>query len=110
MLAAVPAKANEFEPIRDKTEFLSLVEGRELRLNLFRIRIKVQGDGQIEGSALGWDLTGRWDWQDGYFCRDMDWSGMPIPFNCQLVEAKGGEEIRFTVDRGNGESAAFKLR
>jgi hypothetical protein len=40
----------------------------------------------------------------------MDWSGYPIPLNCQLVEAKGDEEIRFTVDKGEGDSASFKLR
>ncbi len=110
MAAVTPVLANEFLPVRDKSQFLSVVEGRELRLPLFRIRIAVQPDGQIEGSALGWSLNGRWDWRDGYFCRDIDWSGMEIPFNCQLVEVRGAEEIRFTVDRGAGDSASFRLR
>jgi hypothetical protein len=110
VLAALPARAEGFAPIRDRGEFLSLVEGRELRLNLFRIRIEVRGDGQIVGSALGWDLSGDWDWRDGYFCREMDWSGYEIPLNCQLVEAKGAEAMRFTVDKGAGDSALFKLR
>jgi hypothetical protein len=109
-LAAHPALANEFQPIRDKTEFLSLIDGKELRLNLFRISIKLTEDGQIKGSALGWDLSGRWDWKDGYFCRDIDWSGTEIPFNCQLVEAKDDQVIRFTVDRGTGDSALFRLQ
>jgi hypothetical protein len=110
LLGALPARANDFQPIRDKSEFLSLIEGRELRLNLFRISIKLTEDGQIRGSALGWDLSGRWDWQDGYFCRDIDWSGTEIPFNCQLVEAKGDSTIRFTVDKGAGDSASFRLQ
>jgi hypothetical protein len=110
VMLAGPSAANEFEPVRDKSRFLSLVEGRELRLNLFRIRIELKPDGQIQGSALGWDLNGKWKWQDGYFCRDMDWSGYAIPFNCQLVEARGADEIRFTVDQGKGDSASFKLR
>jgi len=106
----LPATANDFAPVRDQSTFLSLVEGRELQLNLFRIRIKVLPDGRIDGSALGWDLTGTWAWQDGYFCREMDWSGAAIPYNCQLVEAEGREKIRFTVDRGTGDSASFSLR
>ena len=110
LLAALPARAEDFAPVRDKGQFLSLVEGRELRMNLFRIRIEVRGDGRIEGSALGWDLSGDWAWRDGYFCRKMDWSGYPIPLNCLLVEAKGAEAVRFTVDRGAGDSALFKLR
>ncbi len=105
-----PAAANDFAPVRDQEAFLSLVEGRELRLGLFRITIEVLPDGRIEGSALGWDLSGTWDWQDGYFCREMDWSGLEIPFNCQLVEVSKGERVRFTVDKGDGDSASFRLR
>ena len=108
--AFLPAAANDFSPIRDQNAFLSLVEGRELRLNMFRISIEVLPDGRIEGSALGWDLSGTWDWQDGYFCREMDWSVSPIPFNCQLVEVSDGDRIRFTVDKGEGDSASFTLR
>jgi hypothetical protein len=96
--------------LRDQDSVLSLVEGRELRLNLFRISIEVLPDGRIEGSALGWDLSGTWDWQDGYFCREMDWSGYAIPFNCQLVEVSGQDRVRFTVDKGDGDSASFRLR
>jgi hypothetical protein len=108
--AGLPAAASGFQPVRDQSTFLSLVEGRELRLNLFRIAIKVLPDGRIEGRALGWDLTGTWSWKDGYFCREMDWSGSPIPYNCQLVEVAGDKRIRFTVDRGEGDSASFSLR
>ncbi len=110
LLSALPAQANDFAPVRDQSAFLSVVEGRELRLGLFRIRLEVLPDGTIEGSALGWDLSGTWAWQDGYFCREMDWSGSPIPFNCQLVEVRGADEIRFTVDRGAGDSASFSVR
>ncbi|HMS95297.1 MAG TPA: hypothetical protein PKA03_08770 [Tabrizicola sp.] len=70
----------------------------------------VRPGGVIEGSALGWTITGTWDWRDGYFCREMDWSGTEITYNCQLVEARNGEAVRFTVDQGAGESATFRLR
>jgi hypothetical protein len=108
-LTAPFAEANEFKPIKDEAAFLSLVDGRELRIGLYNLTIKLMPDGQIEGRALGWDLTGTWDWKDGYFCRQMDWSGMDIPFDCQLVEARG-EEVRFTVGKGEGDSALFRLR
>jgi hypothetical protein len=109
-LAALPAAAESFSRISDKSEFIETVSGKELRLGLFGISLKVEEDGEIKGRALGWDVTGTWEWQDGYFCREMDWSGYPIPKNCQLVEARGGQEIRFTVDRGAGDSASFRLR
>ncbi|MEY4983547.1 MAG: hypothetical protein RIR62_1813 [Pseudomonadota bacterium] len=109
-LPALPAMAEGFQRIDDRDEFLGTVQGRELRLGLFGITLQVKPDGKIEGRAMGWDVTGRWDWKDGYFCREMDWSGYPIPMNCQLVEARGDEQIRFTVDRGAGDSASFNLR
>ncbi len=109
-LSALPAAAEGFSRISDRNDFIETVSGKELRMGLFGISLKVEEDGEIRGSALGWSVTGTWEWQDGYFCREMDWSGYPIPKNCQLVEARGGEEIRFTVDRGAGDSASFKLR
>jgi hypothetical protein len=104
----LPALA-DFAPVTSRDEFLSILGGRELRLGLFSIRLNVNPDGTILGSAMGWDVTGTWDWQDGYFCREMDWSGEPIPFNCQLVEVRE-DKLRFTVDKGAGDEATFNLR
>ena len=108
-LLAAPVAAQDFVPVTDRGTFLQLVDGRELHLGRFGVNIRVRADGLIEGSAVGWDLTGTWSWQDGYFCRDMDWSGTPIPYNCQLVEA-AADQVRFTVDQGAGDSAVFRLR
>ncbi len=110
VLSALPAHAADYAAVRDKAAFLSLVEGRELRIGLYNLSIRLMPDGSIAGSALGWDITGSWAWKDGYFCREMDWSGTAIPYNCQLVEAKGETDIRFTVDQGAGDSAVLKMR
>ena len=107
---AAPLAAEEFQPVRERDAFLGLIEGRELRQGLLGIRLQVLPDGRIEGEAVRWPVTGRWSWQDGYFCREMDWSGYPIEYNCQLVEARNGRDLRFTVDRGAGDSATFRLR
>jgi len=102
--------AEGFVPVQDRDRFLDLVEGRELRLGLFGVRLNVTADGRIDGQAIAAEVTGHWYWQDGYFCREMDWSGQPIPYNCQLVEVRDTSELRFTVDRGAGQSATFRLR
>jgi hypothetical protein len=102
--------ANEFRALSDRTEFMATVEGRELRLGLFGVSLEILPDGRIDGSASGWPLTGSWSWEDGFFCREMDWGGTEIPYNCQLVEVKNDAQIRFTVDRGAGDSASFNLR
>lgn len=106
---AAPAWA-EFAVVRDKATFLALMEGRELRMGVFQLALKITPDGMIAGTALGWDVTGTWGWEDGFFCREIDWSGKVIPYNCQLVEALGTDKIRFTVDQGAGDEATFNLR
>ena len=110
LAAPLPAAAEGFEPVTEEQQFLNLIKGRELRLALFGVGLRVLPDGQITGQALGTPVTGQWSWQGGYFCREMKWGARPIPPNCQLVEARGDDELRFTVDRGAGQSAAFALR
>lgn len=108
-LMATTAAAESFDQVKDKARFLDLLEGRALHMGAFRIALEVLPDGEIKGEALGWPVSGRWVWQEGYFCRELDWSGKPIPWNCQLVEARG-DSMRFTVDQGAGRSALFRLR
>lgn len=107
---ATPVSAETYVPVRDKDAFVALIEGKELRNFLYGVRLNVMENGEIEGDAWGWDITGSWVWQDGYFCRDLAWGGDPIPYNCQLVEARDGARLRFTVDQGAGNSATFRLR
>ena len=109
-LTALPAYANDFAKVTEKSAFLKLIDGHDLRIGMFNLTLQLRKDGTIKGSALGWDITGSWDWKDGYFCREMDWSGKAIDYNCQLVEAKGEEKLRFTVDKGTGDSASFDIR
>ena len=107
---AAPAVADSYVPVKDETTFKSLIAGKELRNFLYGVRLTVLDDGTIDGSAIGWDIEGTWSWQDGYFCRELSWGGDPIPYNCQLVEARGEERLRFTVDQGAGDSASFRLQ
>ena len=109
-VTAAPAAADGYAPVKDEDTFVSLIQGKELRNFLYGVRLNVFENGQIDGSAIGWDIAGTWSWEDGYFCREMSWGGDPIPYNCQLVEAQGDDRLRFTVDRGAGDSASFRLR
>lgn len=100
--------ADGFDPIRDRDSFVQLVAGKTLRNRLYGVQLIVAPNGQIGGTAVGWDLTGTWEWKDGYFCREIDWSGSEIAYNCQLVEVSP-TRVRFTVDRGAGDAASFRL-
>jgi hypothetical protein len=108
LLAASPVAA-DFAPLRDRAAFVAAVEGRTLAIPLFGISLAVGADGSIGGTAQGDRVTGRWSWEDGYFCRTLSWGSRSWPFDCQLVEVDGSR-LRFTADRGQGDTARFTIR
>ncbi|MGR3270969.1 dihydrodipicolinate reductase [Thalassococcus profundi] len=101
-----PALA-EFEQVTDRAQFIKLIAGKTLSRTL--VELWVSPNGGISGNGAGWDVTGSWSWKDGYFCRDLNWGGDELGYNCQAVHSDGSR-IRFTSDRGDGQSAAFTLR
>ena len=102
---ATPVAA--FERITDAREFAQTVAGRDL--TRFGIRLQVTPDGGIQGRGFGYTVTGEWRWEGGFFCRDMDWGGTDIGYNCQAV-LLDGNRVRFVADQGQGEHADFTLR
>lgn len=108
LLTATPAAA--FDRVADRATFLTLLGGKTLSNRLYGVKLAVSGDGRIQGGAWGSQITGTWAWQNGFFCRGMMWGDTEIPYNCQLVEVRNGNEMRFTSDQGAGENASFMLR
>lgn len=109
LVLCLPTLASAFEKVQEKEQLLAAVDGRELSIGVFRLSITLNSDGSLRGRAMGWDMTGNWTWENGLFCRKMDWSGYEIDQDCQLVE-KSGDKLRFTSDAGQGRSAVFILQ
>ena len=105
-LMASPIIASE-TTISEPPDFENLVKDK--KLERFLISLSVTGDGKIEGSAAGRDVSGDWNWIDGYFCRTLMWGERELKYNCQKVTFDGGR-LRFISDRGAGQSASFALR
>jgi hypothetical protein len=107
-MIAAPLPADTFQPVTEQAEFVRLVADRDL--TRFGIRLNVSPSGNIEGRAFGRKVTGAWEWQGDYFCRELyvgsDDLGGP---NCQLV-LKNGETLRFIADKGKGDHADLNLR
>ena len=93
--------------ITNLSDFENLVI--EKKLKRFLISLSVTSAGKIKGSAAGRIVTGDWDWIDGFFCRTLIWGARELKYNCQLVTFDG-KRLRFTSDRGKGQSASFALR
>ena len=105
-VAAGPALA-DLVKVDDQQEFVQLVAGKTLTRPF--VKLNVTPDGQIAGRGARWDVEGTWSWQNGYFCRDLFWGGDEIGYNCQEVGMSNGR-IRFTSDKGTGQSADFRIR
>ena len=106
LLIAAPALA-DFQPVREESTFRSLVEGRELAR--FGVRLEVLPQGQITGRGFGMNVSGQWEWRDGYFCRTLEFGSSGDPYNCQLV-LRDGATMRFISDQGQGDQADLRLR
>lgn len=107
LVAPLPAAAEGFELVREKSEFVGLVNGKSL--TRFGISLNVSPEGAINGKAFGTSVTGNWTWKGGLFCRDMAFGSTEIAMNCQTVQRKGAT-LRFTSDAGKGDSADLRLR
>ena len=105
--AAAPAWA-ELRKVESQQEFVTLIQNKTLTRPL--VKLTVSPDGRIAGRGARWDVEGSWSWQDGYFCRDLFWGGDALGYNCQEVRATSDGRIKFTSDRGAGDSAMFRLR
>lgn len=106
MAVATPAAA-EFSKVNSAAEFNSLVSGKTLSRPF--VKLKVNPNGSISGRGATWDISGNWTWENGYFCRSLEWGGDDLGHNCQEVKTSAGK-IRFTSDKGSGDSADFSLR
>jgi hypothetical protein len=108
--AASGVQADQFAQVQTRADFMNLLDGRELRR--VGIRLTVSSNGQISGGAFGGTVTGDWQWAGGYFCRDLYYNEEPLDLNnCQRVDVDNdGDVMRFTSDRGTGDSANFRLR
>ena len=107
LCVAATAASADYAKVDSANEFTSIVQGKTLTRPM--IRLQVSPAGEISGTGAAWEVTGNWSWQDGYFCRDLYWGGDALGYNCQEVCVQGSK-IRFTSDKGAGQSAEFRLR
>ena len=59
----LPALAEGFAPVREKSEFMGIISGKAL--TRFGISLNVSPAGEIQGSAFGSRVTGNWSWENG---------------------------------------------
>lgn len=106
LAALAPLAAQAQERLSSRAAFVAAVEGKAL--TRVGVRLRVGGDGSIAGRAFGRDVSGSWRWSEGFFCREIRYTGGSFPDDCQVVTLRGNR-ITFTAERGGGDSAGFTL-
>jgi len=100
--ALVPTAAfAEYATIQNQSDFVTLVAGKTLSRPF--VKLEVSPEGEIKGKGAAWEVAGKWVW------RDLFWGGDALGYNCQKVEVSDSY-VRFTSDKGKGDSAEFRLK
>ncbi len=104
VLATQPAMA---EPITTKAQFLEQIAGKKLVQNRNWVILSADGTVRGEGPANG-PITGKWNWEDTYYCRDVTVDGTAFPRDCQSV-TRAGNTVSFIHNRGKGITIAWEI-
>jgi hypothetical protein len=107
LVSLATAAHADFQKVESQADFVSAVNGKTLTRPM--VKLQVSPAGSISGKGALWDVSGEWSWQGGYFCRSLNWGGDDLGYNCQEVKVQGSK-IRFTSDKGSGDSADFSLQ
>lgn len=63
----------------------------------------IHSDGRISGRIGDSLLTGAWHWRERYFCRTAQLDGEDLDLDCEIIEVRGNQ-MRYTRDKGNGDT------
>lgn len=101
-----PAAA--WERITTAQQFLDRVAGRTFVTETGNT-FTSHPDGRVTGTWGGNEMTGRWEWHSGFWCRNVRVGGQESGTDCQTLELRGNQ-LRSTRDQGRGEAAVSTLR
>ncbi|MGH1414246.1 MAG: hypothetical protein ACRBB0_12195 [Pelagimonas sp.] len=101
-IGAGPALAEGFTPISTIDSFQALAIGKTLYLG--ETTATVHTGGTMTVVFKGKEISGTWEWQDGYFCRVL--ASYSTKADCQLWE-HDGHDFRITRDKGAGQAFVY---
>lgn len=65
-------------------------------------------DGRVTGTWGGQPMSGRWEWHQGFWCRNVRVGDTESGTDCQTVERRGNE-VRNTRNQGRGAPGVGRL-
>ncbi|MGY6632894.1 MAG: hypothetical protein ACXIU8_04035 [Alkalilacustris sp.] len=104
-VSAFPAAA--WERITTEEDFRAAIADRTITTaegNSFTSH----SDGRVTGTWGGQAMSGRWEWHQGFWCRNVRVGSTESGTDCQMVERRGNE-VRNTRDQGRGAPGVGRL-
>ena len=102
-----PALAISGKKLNTIDEFQSRVVGKILTSS--DGFVTVRKNGSIGGEVQGKKLKGKWNWQEGYFCRSLVWGGKNMGSACQEIRVNG-KSVHFIRDQGKGSATSYTIK
>ena len=95
------------EHIKTKKQFLEQIAGKKLVEP--DSWIVLAPDGTVSGQGPGTaEITGRWDWEDTYYCREITIDGERLLRDCQTV-TRDGDTVNFIHEKGTSITISWMI-
>lgn len=108
VLVASASAASAWERITSEDEYRARVVGKT-HVNEAGSRWVHHPDGRITGTWAGKPMVGRWQWHQGFWCRNVRvGNAAETGTDCQMIEIRGNQ-VRNTRNQGRGDSGIARL-
>ena len=95
------------EQIKTKEQFLEQISGKKLVQKDSWVTLSPDGTVSGQGPAGG-PISGKWVWEDSYYCREITIDGTAFPRDCQSV-TRDGDTVNFIHNKGTGITISWKV-
>lgn len=103
-LVAAGVNAAGMKRIKKEADFTAVIVGKKMEKG--KDWVQINADGTLNGSFGGRKAKGAWNWQKGFFCRNIILGGKTLGSDCQIVQSDGSQ-AEFIREQGKGGSGGI---
>jgi hypothetical protein len=108
LLSMTATTATAWERITTEQQFRDRIADRTLVMQ--NGWTTSHGDGRITGEFNGQRMVGRWQWHQGFWCRNFrNADGTETGTDCQVLDVRGNQ-LRNTRNQGRGDSVVLTIQ
>ncbi|MCC6000125.1 MAG: hypothetical protein JJU19_04575 [Pararhodobacter sp.] len=100
--------ADAWSRVATEADFLARIADRQQVLEGTG-HVTWHSDGRVTGDWRGQTVRGRWQWHQGFVCRNLMIGTHETGTNCLMLELRG-DQLRATQDQGRGQATITTMR